>query len=85
MVAIRCCYGVCKNDSKKKMEGVYFIPFPIPITHSEKCKRWVQLCGRPHKDFNVEKVGKYTISAQSILSVVLDLQPCIQIQYQQFK
>ena len=30
------------------------------ITHPEKCKRCVQLCGRPHKDFNVEKVGKYT-------------------------
>ena len=42
------------------MEGVYYIHFPKPITHPEKCKRWVQLCGRPHKDFNVEKVGKYT-------------------------
>ena len=41
------------------MEGVYFIPFPKPITHPEKW-RWVQLCGRPHKDFNVEKVSKYT-------------------------
>ena len=41
------------------MEGGYFIPFPKPITHPEKC-RWVQLCGRPHEDFNVEKVVKYT-------------------------
>ena len=42
------------------MGRVYFIPFPKPFTHPEKCKRWVQLCGRPHKDFNVEKVVKYT-------------------------
>ena len=60
------------------MEGVYFIPFPKPFqTHPEK----MQNVGPTM----LKRLASTQISAQSISSVVLDLQPCIQIQYQQFK
>ena len=26
----------------------------------EKCLKWISLCGRPHKDFNVDKIRDYT-------------------------
>ena len=42
------------------MENVFFIPFPKPITQPDKCKWQIRLCGRPHTDFNVSKVNKYT-------------------------
>ena len=60
MVNKHCCYGLCKNDSRKKLENVFFIPFPKPLSQPEKCKRWINLCGRQHADFNVSKINKYT-------------------------
>ena len=58
-----CCYGTCKNSTRKhgkpEMEGVFFIPFPKPTTQLEKCQKWISLCGRPHHQLNVDKL-KYT-------------------------
>lgn len=47
------CFGICKNDSKKKLEKVVFISFPKPTTQPEKYRRWIRWCGRPHADLNV--------------------------------
>ena len=61
-----CCYGVCKSDNRKillgdpSMEGVIFLPFPKPDTQMEKCLRWISLCGRPKKTFNISKINKGT-------------------------
>ena len=60
MVVKHCCYGLCKSDSRKNEEKVVFLPFPKPITQAEKCLKWIKLCGRPHNDFNVSKISKYT-------------------------
>ena len=64
MVVKHCCYGTCSNDSRyldrEGMEGVFFIPFPKPKTKLEQCLKWISLCGRPHKDFNVDKIHDYT-------------------------
>ena len=64
MVVKHCCYGTCTNDSRyldrEGMEGVFWIPFPKPKTKLEQCLKWISLCGRPHKDFNVNKIHDYT-------------------------
>ena len=41
------------------MQGVFFIPFPKPKTQLEKCRKWISLCGRPHKDFNIDTISGY--------------------------
>ncbi|XP_074653656.1 uncharacterized protein LOC141907814 [Tubulanus polymorphus] len=59
-----CCYGLCNNDGRypdrPAMQGVFFINFPKPKTQLDKCKRWIQCCGRPHDQFNVTKISKNT-------------------------
>ena len=59
-----CCYGTCNSDTRYRhredMQGVYFIPFPKPITQKEKCERWIKTCGRPAEDFNVQKIKRCT-------------------------
>ncbi|CAC5404724.1 unnamed protein product [Mytilus coruscus] len=59
-----CCYGTCNSDTRYRhrddMNGVFFIPFPKPITQREKCERWIKACGRPKKDFNVDKIKRCT-------------------------
>ena len=42
------------------MAGVFFIPFPKPKTKREKCIKWISLCGRPHKNFNIQKINEWT-------------------------
>ena len=42
------------------MEGVIFSPIPKPATQMEKCLRWISLCGRPKKTFNISKINKGT-------------------------
>ena len=55
----RCCYGTCNNDSRYRsredMQGVFFIPFPKPLTRRETCEKWIKACGRPADDFNPSK------------------------------
>lgn len=57
-----CCWGNCRSDDrykdKKYMHGVFFIPFPKPVTQLDKCKTWVSLCGR--KNWSVANVNKHT-------------------------
>ena len=58
-----CCYGDCKSDSRKIDDNnIFFIGFgngfPKPNKQPEKCKRWVQNCGR--KVFTVKNVNKDT-------------------------
>jgi hypothetical protein len=43
---------------RSEMDGIFFIPFPKPKTHLEKCQRWIRLCGR--KYFGVENKTKDT-------------------------
>lgn len=40
------------------MHGVTWIPFPKPIRQFERCKKWVDLCGRKH--FTTTRVNKAT-------------------------
>ena len=42
------------------MEGVIFLPFPKPATQMEKCLRWISLCGRAKKTFNISKINQDT-------------------------
>jgi len=39
-----CCYGTCNRDTRYRqredMQGVYFIPFPKPITRRELLTNW---------------------------------------------
>ncbi|XP_056152611.1 uncharacterized protein LOC130127078 isoform X2 [Lampris incognitus] len=65
MVYIKhCCYGKCNSDSRyadsPHMVGVRFLNFPKPKQRLEKCLRWIRACGRPHEQFNVNKVHKMT-------------------------
>ena len=59
-----CCYGDCKSDSRtlESNSNIYFIGFgngfPKPKVDLEKCKRWVQNCGR--KYFTIDNVTKDT-------------------------
>ena len=59
-----CCYGDCKSDSRTLESNcnIYFIGFgngfPKPKVDLEKCKRWVQNCGR--KYFTIDNVTKDT-------------------------
>ena len=59
-----CCYGDCKSDSRKldNNSGIFFIGFgngfPKPNKEPEKCKRWIQMCGR--KYFTIHDVKKDT-------------------------
>ena len=59
-----CCYGTCNSDSRyhdrPRMEGVFFIPFPKPITKKEKCERWIRACGRAPDDFDTGKINRST-------------------------
>jgi len=57
-----CCYGTCNSDtryrSREDMNGVFFIPFPKPITQGEKCVKWIKACGR--QNFNIKKIKRCT-------------------------
>ncbi|KAK3085080.1 hypothetical protein FSP39_003199 [Pinctada imbricata] len=57
-----CCWGTCRSDSRyadrEYMSGTTWIPFPKPFSQPDKCRRWVDLCGR--KGFSVAKVNKGT-------------------------
>lgn len=59
-----CCYGTCNNDSRyrhrENMEGVFFIPFPKPLTRRQTCEKWIKACGRPDDDFNCNKIKRST-------------------------
>ena len=59
-----CCYGTCNSDSRYRdrpgMEGVFFINFPKPKTQLDKCMRWIKCCGRPHSQFNINRIKKMT-------------------------
>ncbi|CAG2196307.1 unnamed protein product [Mytilus edulis] len=59
----RCCYGVCNTDSRyedRLQDGVYFLPFPKKSNNLEKCLKWIKACGRPHSQFNVERITRAT-------------------------
>ena len=64
MVVKHCCYGMCKSDSRYSarddMAGVFFIPFPKLKTKREKCLKWISICGRPHSNFNIQKINEWT-------------------------
>ena len=52
----RCCYGTCKSDTRypeQLLDDVKFVPFPKPAKNTEKCQRWIRLCGRPHEQLNI--------------------------------
>jgi hypothetical protein len=42
------------------MDGVFFIPFPKPLTQMQKCEKWIKACGRPAEDLNVQKIKRST-------------------------
>ena len=70
-----CCWGTCKSDSRypERLEGAFFIPFAKPKQTPDKCRLWVKLCGRPHKQLNVGKVTKDTyICSKVSLFCLLD-------------
>ena len=41
-----CFFKNCKSISDRHTEKV-FVPFVKPYTDIKRCKRWIQLCGRP--------------------------------------
>lgn len=59
-----CCYGTCNSDSRYReretMEGVFFIPFPKPLTRKDACEKWIKACGRPEEDLNLGKIKRST-------------------------
>ncbi|XP_051795783.1 uncharacterized protein LOC110964897 isoform X3 [Acanthochromis polyacanthus] len=59
----RCAYGTCKSDTRypQSLEGgVDFFPFPKPKTQEERCRVWIEQCGRPHDQLNPSKINKNT-------------------------
>ena len=77
MVAKHCCYG--------KWKGFILSPFQNLSPILKNAKGGSNYVVDPIRILMLKKLASILISAQSISSVVLDLQPCIQIQYQQFK
>jgi len=59
-----CCYGTCNTDTRYRdredMDGVFFIPFPKPITRMETCEKWIKACGRTNEDFNINSIKRST-------------------------
>ena len=41
-----CFYSNCDSDSKKHL-NIRFVPFVKPFTDFPRCKRWIELCGKP--------------------------------------
>ncbi|XP_047460923.1 uncharacterized protein LOC125019909 [Mugil cephalus] len=59
----RCAHGLCKSDTRypNSLAGeVVFFPFPKPKTQYERCLKWIEQCGRPHSQLNVQKINKHT-------------------------
>ena len=63
-----CCYGDCKSDSRtlEKNSEIFFIGFgngfPKPNIEAEKCKQWVQNCGRKYFTIDNVKMDTYICS-----------------------
>lgn len=56
----RCAWGLCKSDERypNRLDGAFFLPFPKPHSQLEKCLRWIQACGRPFYQLNVNRIDK---------------------------
>ncbi len=39
-----CQWGLCHNNSDKKDESVFFVPFPKPWIDKPRCDDWVYRC-----------------------------------------
>lgn len=66
-----CFFKNCKSISDKHADKV-FVPFVKPYTDIHRCKRWIQLSGRP--SIPVEKITKnsYLCSDHFGINEVLD-------------
>jgi len=65
----RCSWGKCNNDTRyphRLPPGCRFIPFPKPKTNLEKCMRWIKQCGRPHSQFNVSSIKRWTFICNQV-------------------
>ena len=58
-----CCYGNCKSNSEKNPDLV-FLPFVKPKADFVRCRRWINLCGRPKDTFNTDKITNDTYICQ---------------------
>ena len=66
-----CFFKNCKNYSVKDPNR-YFVPFVKPHSNLQRCREWVQLCGRPN--YQAEKISKnsYICDEHFNLNEVLD-------------
>ena len=53
-----CFYLTCKTSTRKPVPGVNFVPFVKPTNDPLRCKRWMELCGKPQ--FNPENIRRCT-------------------------
>ena len=71
----RCAWGTCNSDSRyddrPHMKDVMFYPFPKPKTRLDDCKEWINRCGRPHEQLNVEKINRNTYVCSKVCTVAL--------------
>lgn len=75
MVTKRCSWGTCKSDSRYKhkphMKDVFFKPFPKPKTALERCKLWIQRCGRPHQDLSVDIIKEHHFVCSKVFFLII--------------
>jgi hypothetical protein len=72
----RCCWGECKNNSRRTDNGLpcSFLPFPKPFTQLQACEAWLQSCGRPH--LSIGKITNYHYVCSQVSDLVKSILAC---------
>ena len=64
-----CFYSNCDSNSKKN-PNIEFVPFVKPFSDFSRCKRWIELCGKPH--FNPENITSQHVCTKHFPSDVVN-------------
>ena len=66
-----CFFKKCKNHSGKDLDR-NFVPFVKPHSNLQRCKEWIQLCGRPNYPLKKITRNSYICDEHFNLNEVLD-------------